>query len=122
MEVMLAWFNVPDLAKAKEFYGNVLGLKKTFEMDGWAEFSHAQDAAPIGLMQDQTAAPVDGGAVIALKVKDLAQTRSELSGKGVKMEGDVEEIHGMVKLQMFRDPFGNRLQLVQVMAQQQSAS
>ena len=121
MEVMLAWFKVPDLAKAKDFYGNVLGLKKTFEMGGWAEFSHADGAAAIGLMQD--AAPAtDGGAVIALKVTDLERTRGELTRRGVKLEGAVEEFSGMVRLQMFRDPFGNRLQLVQVMMQPQTAS
>ncbi len=121
MEVMLAWFKVPDMAKAKEFYGNVLGLKQTFEMGGWAEFSHATGAAAIGLMLDKAAAP-DGGAVIALKVTDLDATKSELARKGVKLEGPVEDFSGMVRLQMFRDPFGNRLQLVQVMMQGQAAS
>jgi predicted enzyme related to lactoylglutathione lyase len=121
MEVMLAWFKVPDLAKAKDFYGNVLGLKKTFEMGGWAEFSHADGAAAIGLMQDASPA-TDGGAVVALKVPDLDRTRGDLTRKGVQLEGAVEEFSGMVRLQMFRDPFGNRLQLVEVMMQPQTAS
>ena len=60
--------------------------------------------------------------MIALKVQDLDRTKSELARKGVKLEGPVEDFSGMVRLQMFRDPFGNRLQLVQVMMQGQAAS
>jgi predicted enzyme related to lactoylglutathione lyase len=59
--------------------------------------------------------------VIALKVTNLDRTKSELASKGVKLEGAVEDFSGMVRLQMFRDPFGNRLQLVQVMMQGQAA-
>src|SRR5258705_13416847 len=101
MEVMLAWFKVSDMAKAKEFFGNVLGLKQTFEMGGWVEFSHADGAAGIGLMLDKAAAP-DGGAVIALKAQDLDRTKSEHANKGVKLEGGTEDFSGMVRLQMFR--------------------
>ena len=37
MKLSVAWFNVNDFEQAKKFYGSVLGLKKSFEMDGWAE-------------------------------------------------------------------------------------
>ena len=39
MKLSVAWFNVNDFEQAKKFYGSVLGLKKSFEMDGWAEFN-----------------------------------------------------------------------------------
>lgn len=29
----------PDMNAAKKFYGEVLGLHKTFEIEGWCEFS-----------------------------------------------------------------------------------
>ncbi len=34
MEVILSWCRVQDLEKAKKFYAETLGLKKTFEMQG----------------------------------------------------------------------------------------
>ncbi len=114
MEVNLSWYAVKDLEKAKKFYGEVLGLKKTLEIEGWAEFSHAQGAASIGLSRDPKA---DGqaGATVVLKVDDLEHARRELADRGVQFEGAVEEIPGFVRLATFRDPLGNRLQLVQVL-------
>jgi predicted enzyme related to lactoylglutathione lyase len=39
MEIMLSWYPARDMGAAKKFYGEVLGLKQVFEMEGWAEFS-----------------------------------------------------------------------------------
>ncbi len=117
MEVNLSWYAVKDLEEAKKFYGEVLGLKKTLEIEGWAEFSHAQGAAAIGLSKN----PLPGqaaGATVVLKVEDLDKARQQLSARGVKFEGNVEEIPGVVRIATFRDPFGNRLQLVQALMQQ----
>ena len=120
MEVMLAWYKVEDMEKAKQFYGKVLGLQETFDMQGWAEFSHAKGAASIGLNQNPKEAG-GGGAVVALKVADLERTRADLGKHGVQFEGAVEEVGGAVRIGTIRDPFGNRLQLVQVMMAGQSA-
>jgi predicted enzyme related to lactoylglutathione lyase len=117
MEVNLSWYLVDDLEKAKKFYGGVLGLKKTFEMSGWAEFSHAEGGTSIGLNQrrpDDT----ERGATVVLRVDDLTAAQRELESRGVRFEGDTLEIPGVVKIATFRDPFGNRLQLMQnLMAQ-----
>ncbi len=117
MEVNLSWYAVKDLEEAKKFYGEVLGLKKTLEIEGWAEFSHAQGAAAIGLSKN----PLPGqaaGAPVVLKVEDLDKARQQLSARGVTFEGEVQEIPGVVRIATFRDPFGNRLQLVQALMQQ----
>ena len=116
MEVNLAWYSVKDLTAAKRFYGEVLGLKKTFEMDGWTEFSHADGAVSIGL--SAMSESEQGGATVVLKVDDLDRSRKELGAKGVKFEGDVMEVPGVVRISTFRDPAGNRLQLCQVLMQQ----
>jgi predicted enzyme related to lactoylglutathione lyase len=116
MQISLAWYNVKDLAQAKKFYGEVLGLKKTFEMPGWAEFSHAEGAVSIGLGEGRGESGT-GGATVVLRVPDLDRARKELGGRGVKFEEPVEEIPGMVRIGTFHDPFGNRLQLVQVLMQ-----
>ena len=117
MEINLSWYHVADLEKAKKFYGEVLGLKKTFEMEGWAEFSHADGAASIGLNQLR---PGDekAGATVVLKVEDLETARRQLKKHGVEFEGEVQEIPGVVRIATFSDPFGNRLQLVQTLMSQ----
>ena len=115
MEVNLAWYSVKDLSAAKKFYGEVLGLKKTFEMDGWCEFSHADGAVSIGLSAISESDA--GGATVVLKVDDLDRSRKDLAAKGIKFEGDVMEVPGVVRIASFRDPAGNRLQLCQVVMQ-----
>lgn len=114
LQVMLAWYNVKDFEKAKKFYGNVLGLKTVFEMPGWAEFSHAQGAAAIGVAAPRPDRSDEAtGATVVLGVDDMDAARKELSGRGVKFDGAVEEIPGIVRISTFSDPFGNRVQLAQ---------
>ena len=113
MRVLLAWYNVSDLEKAKAFYGATLGLKKTFEMQGWAEFAHAEGAAAIGLNAMAEESPGAGGATVVLDVEDIAAVRGRLAKAGVEFAGDTMEIPGVVRIATFLDPFGNRLQLAQ---------
>ncbi len=113
LETMLSWVQVADHAKAKEFYGEVLGLKKVFEMDGWAEFSHAEGASSIGVATERPGRVEASGATIVLRVDDLDRARAELTSRGVEFEGEIEEVPGVVRIATFRDPFGNPLQLAQ---------
>jgi predicted enzyme related to lactoylglutathione lyase len=117
MKMTVAWFSVNDFDEAKKFYGNTLGLKKTFEMQGWAEFSHAEGEASIGVATNAHAGK-EPGATIVLRVDDIERERKRLRASGVQFEGEIEEIPGMVKLAAFRDPSGNRLQLCQVLMKQ----
>lgn len=112
MKVMLAWFSVNDLDREKKFYGDVLGLTNVGQHDGWAEFSHAQGAAAIGL---STKAPVkrESGATIVLQADNLQREYERLQSHGVQFEGKIEEVPGVVKIATFRDPSGNRLQIVE---------
>ena len=112
MEVSLSWYQVNDLDAAKKFYGETLGLKKIFEMEGWAEFSHAETAVAIGLSQS-TAPDSNAGATVVLSVDDLEGASQKLTDQGVVFEGDMQEYPGVVRIATFRDPFGNRLQLAQ---------
>lgn len=115
LDVMLAWYPVKDMEKAKKFYGQTLGLKKTFEMPGWAEFAAAEGAVGIGLNANPLNA--DDGGTVVLRVADLDAARKELAGRGVELEGKIDEIPGVVRIATFRDPSGNKLQLAQVLVQ-----
>ena len=117
MEINVSWYQVNDMNAAKKFYSEVLGLKKTFEMEGWCEFSHADGAPSIGLNQLREGDD-ERGATVVLRVDDLARVQKELSAKGVTFEGEIHEVPGVVRLATFRDPCGNRLQLMQVLATQ----
>lgn len=112
MKVIVAWFSVDDLEREKKFYGDVLGLSNIGEHDGWAEFSHAQGAAAVGI---STKAPVrrEPGATIVFQVDDLDHEHERLAMLGVKFEGKIEVVPSVVKIATFRDPSGNRLQIVQ---------
>lgn len=115
LETMLSWVSAADHAKAKQFYGEVLGLKQVFEMPGWAEFSHAQGAAAVGVAAPQpgSAQGAPAGATIVFRVDNLDQARTELGKRGVKFEGEIYEVLGVVRIASFRDPFGNPLQIAQ---------
>ena len=117
-QFLLAWYEVPDLEKAKAFYGNVLGMEFSFEMPGWAEFAPVKGGPSVGLALRDTAPSQTGGATIVLKVADIHAAKSELTAQGVEFDGDIEEYPGIVRLAIFRDPFGNRLQLAQELMQQ----
>jgi CreA protein len=124
MEVLLAWYSAKDIDKTRNFYTEVLGLDKTFEMQGWAEFGKAKKGAPVGAADGATigisTGPNSGketGATVVLKVGDVEIERKRLESRGVKFEGNTEEVGGAVRIATFRDPDGNRLQLCQVLMQ-----
>jgi predicted enzyme related to lactoylglutathione lyase len=114
MKVKVSWFGVDDFESAKKFYGQVLGLKKTFEMQQWAEFAGAEGEESIGIAANPHAGK-EPGATVVLDVSDIERERRRLESAGVKFEGKTEEIAGIVRIATFRDPYGNRLQLAQAL-------
>jgi predicted enzyme related to lactoylglutathione lyase len=114
MKMTVAWFSAKDFEEAKKFYGQTLGLKKTFEEQRWAEFSNAEGEASIGVAGDSLWGK-EPNATVVLRVDDIERERKRLEAIGVPFEGKIEEIPGVVKLTTFRDPSGNRLQLCQVL-------
>ena len=113
MKVTVSWFSVKDFEQAKKFYGESLGLKKTFETEQWAEFAGGEGEASIGLAVNPHAGK-EPGATVVLQVPDIEGERKRLVARR-RLKQEVEEVPGMVKLATFRDPSGNRLQLCQVL-------
>src|SRR4051794_21117404 len=101
MQISLAWYSVTDMDRAKDFYGNVLGLKKTFEAQGWAEFSHAAGNMSVGLALNPEPPRQTGGATVVFRVPDLEQARLNLAKHGVQFEGDIKEYPGIVRIGQF---------------------
>jgi catechol 2,3-dioxygenase-like lactoylglutathione lyase family enzyme len=103
-------FLTQDLARAKRFYTEVLGLEIETEGDSDMELSCGQvtldifDPSSIG----QPFAPSPAG--LALRVPDVDVARSELEAKGVEFDGETIET-SVCKQAWFKDPDGNSLML-----------
>ncbi len=116
----LIWISVADLQKAVKFYSEVVGLK-VLEMHedehmGWAELGNAKGGgALLGIARHghHSPVPAGGNAVITLTVPDLDLASSDMKKKGAKIVGEVQEVPGHVKMQLFIDQDGNHCQLVQ---------
>jgi predicted enzyme related to lactoylglutathione lyase len=114
----LSWIVVSDLKKAKEFFTNIVGLKvlNVSEEFGWAELGGESGGAVIGLAEESPmmeGITAGNNAVITLTVEDADKATEALKKKGVELVGDMMEVPGHVKLQMFKDPDGNLLQIVE---------
>lgn len=103
-------FLTQDIARAKRFYGDVIGLELESEGDRDIEFRAGQvtldifDASSVG----QPFAPSPAG--LALRVADVAAARAELEAKDVCFEGETIDT-GVCHMAHFRDPDGNALML-----------
>ena len=112
-------FLTQDIARAKAFYAETLGLEIETEGASDMEFRAGQvtldifDPASIG----QSFAPSPAG--LALRVPDVAAARSELESKGVEFQGDTVDT-GVCHMAFFHDPDGNALMLHRRYAPKQS--
>jgi len=104
-----------DLAAAREFYANVLGLpcsavyQRGDTPARGAEFETGNltlsvlDAEAVGM----TFAPL--GSPIALRVEDVEAARAELESRGVTFIDAIDS--GVCQMAFFKDPDGNTLML-----------
>ncbi|HJV30197.1 MAG TPA: VOC family protein [Gaiellaceae bacterium] len=103
-------FLTQDIKRAKQFYGETLGLEIETEGENDMEFRAGQvtldifDPASIG----QPFAPSPAG--LALRVPDVDAARAELEAKGVVFDGETIET-SVCKQAWFKDPDGNALML-----------
>jgi predicted enzyme related to lactoylglutathione lyase len=114
----VVWYTVTDWPRAKAFYEKVLGFQPTFGMDemGWQQYRVAEGSPDLAIAKAQAnQAPGNGGGAIAvLAVKNIDAARTELVAKRVPCD-EITTIPNVVKLCVFRDPDGNRLQLSQAL-------
>ena len=103
-------FLTQDIARAKRFYGETLGLEVESEGESDLEFRCGQvtldvfDPSSIG----QPFAPSPAG--LALRVADVEAARGELEAKGVQFDGETIET-SVCRQAWFKDPDGNSLML-----------
>ena len=98
-----------DLAAARRFYGETLGLRA--DEHGQYEFWAGQTC--LGIWEPRRLgmdfAPQKNGH-LALHVEDMAAARAELEAKGVEFRGETLDT-GVCLMAFFTDPDGNDLML-----------
>jgi predicted enzyme related to lactoylglutathione lyase len=111
---MTASIGVKDLDSGIAWYQSVLGFSLLYRMDeiGWCELSTAMPGVNVGLSQLETV-PKGGGATVVFGVDDIDAAKAHLDAHGVRQDGDIQVIEGMVKLITFYDPDGNALMFSQ---------
>jgi len=103
-------FFTQDIARAKRFYTEVLGLEIESEGEHDLELTCGQvtldvfDPSSIG----QPFAPSPAGP--SLRVPDVQAARAELESKGVQFDGETIET-GVCHMASFKDPDGNALMI-----------
>jgi len=106
--VASVWVPVEDMARARAFYRDTLGLSEQKSTDDWSEFD--ANGLMIGLNARESAKPTDGGAVITFQPDgDLDAEVSALQDKGVQFTGGISD-HPWGRIAPFKDSEGNDLQ------------
>jgi predicted enzyme related to lactoylglutathione lyase len=99
-----------DIARAKQFYGETLGLELEVDRPTGAEFRAGQ--VTLGIYSPEAVgfpfAPNPAG--FALRVDDVEAARAELESKGVAFAADTFDT-GVCHMALFHDPDGNALLL-----------
>ena len=104
--------NVRNRARASEFYGGTLGLRRNpLSSDEWPEF----EASNVGLVLS-TPEQKGGGEYqpeygIALRVADVQETMDRLQSAGVEFEFPEVYDSGVCHMAFFKDPDANGLML-----------
>lgn len=98
-----------DLARARDFYRNVLGMKLLFEAGGMSFFQCGE----VRLMIGPSDAPPSAGTIVYFLVPDIQQAHAALSEKNVEF---VQAPHLVAKMPghdlwmaFLKDPDGNTL-------------
>lgn len=116
--IELIWVIVADFPKAIAFYRDVLGftLVKVHEEFQWAEF-HNSTGCRFGVSGSSIDRDLQLGknAIPTITVKDIQAARKDLANRSVNLLGDVVEIPGHVRLQLFQDGDGNHFQLCELL-------
>ena len=106
--------NVSDLDAGIAWYRDTLGMELLYRVDeiAWWEFESPVARVSVGLAQVEQVIQ-GGGATLTFGVVDLDAAKAVLDAAGVRQDGPVQEIPGMVRLLTFYDPDGNALMFAQ---------
>jgi predicted enzyme related to lactoylglutathione lyase len=107
-----------DLDRSIAWYQEVLGFTLLYKMDemAWCELSTGVERVNLGIGQREEAGG-QGGATLTFGVVDIEAAKAELDRHGVRQDGPIQDIPGMVRLLTFYDPDDNALMFYQDLSQ-----
>ena len=120
-----AAFGVSDLERSLDFYCRGLGLREAFRLynergETWIVYVHVRGLDFIEFFPD---ARVRGGAPaehayrhLCLMVDDIQATLADLASRGVAADGPARQGKDQNWQAWLTDPDGNRIELMQIMA------
>jgi predicted enzyme related to lactoylglutathione lyase len=105
---------VSSLDRAIPWYLDVFGGELLYRMDdmAWCEMTSGVARVNVGLSQVEEPGG-KGGATLTFGVTDLDAAKAELDRRGIRQDGPIMDIPGMVRLLTFYDPDDNALMFYQ---------
>jgi len=99
---------VTDMTASITWYQRVMQCDLLYRADdiGWCEMKTPMPGVNIGLSQVETVVQ-GGGATNVFEVADIDAAKAHLDAEGVRQDGDIRHIAGLVRLITFYDPDGN---------------
>lgn len=110
--------SVRNLEAGVAWYRDVLGFEPLYVREdiAWGELQTGVARVNVGLSQVEEPGG-KGGATLTFGVSDLDAAKAVLDVKGVRQDGPIQEIPGMVRLLTFYDPDDNALMFYQDLSQ-----
>ncbi len=105
---------VSDLARARDFYSNILGLGQPWFDDealGWIEWGGPGKGGNVAVTVASHDVRAGGGTTPVFNTDDCRLLVRELRRRGVRCEEPVD-VPGLLTYCTFYDPDGNRLQAI----------
>ncbi|MEW6157160.1 MAG: VOC family protein [Verrucomicrobiota bacterium] len=102
-------YHVNDLAKAKEWYNQVLDREPYFDQPFYV--GYAVGGFELGLIPDGT--PGAGGCVAYWGVPDAAAELKRLEAMGVTVREPLQDVGEGIRVAAVSDPFGNTFGIIE---------
>ena len=105
---------VSDLDRSIAWYHDILGFDLLYRMEeiAWCELKTGVERVNLGLSQVEEAGG-KGGATLTFGVQDIEAAKADLDSRGIRQDGPIRDIPGLVRLLTFYDPDDNALMLYQ---------
>ncbi|PAL22249.1 VOC family protein [Sphingopyxis sp. GW247-27LB] len=99
---------VTDMTASIAWYERVMQCTLLYRVDeiGWCELATPMAGVNIGLSQLESVVQ-GGGATNVFEVADIDAAKAHLDAEGVRQDGDIQHVPGLVRLITFYDPDGN---------------